>query len=536
MASPSAAWNSIAPAIMAKKPSPNMSDNGEYRVMTLRFEVPLDHMDPLRETLTLHAELVYDYKRASCDDDSAAPHHRPAKPSSSSWNAILRRNKPYILYLCGGPGDGNKHLRIPGLNKFALERGYQVLYVDYRGTGKSQPVVDAATISRFRTAAAQAEYISFFRQDNIARDLEAIRLCLSSTTSPSTKPTPHPLKWTIIGQSFGGWIALTYLSFLPTSLSAIYLTAGLAPITKSPTEVYTALYRRVIARNEAYYRLYPADVPLVRAIATHIFHHGPIRTASAGTAGRAYPVPPTITADGPQGKDRLLTAQSFLTLGRVFGDDAARPTGFERVHRLVQRMAGDLDRGGALTGDTLACYAHRSVESFRLHRRPLYAVLHEAIYVPHRGAAPSAWAALRVGLVAHPGFSWLRDGDFSGDHGDAEGSGGGRLFFSGEMIFPFMLAAGGDEVRVFWEAAEVLSLKRDWGRLYDLDGLMGNREVKVRAMAFESDMYVDFGVSREVGGLVGGCEVVHGEDGWGHGALKEGGKTGVVLGRLFGEE
>ncbi|KAK3332745.1 Alpha/Beta hydrolase protein [Cercophora scortea] len=535
MASQSSTWHSIQPAVMAKKPSPNMGDNGDYSVMTLRFEVPLDHVDPLRETLTLHAELP--------NQDAAVPYHRSRKPLSPSWNAILRRNKPYILYLCGGPGDGNKHLRIPGLNKFALERGYQVLYVDYRGTGKSQPVVDASTISRFRTAAAQAEYISFFRQDNIARDLEAIRLCLANSSNPRPRPKPkhHPppggdLKWTIIGQSFGGWIALTYLSFLPTSLSAIYLTAGLAPITKSPTEVYTALYRRVIARNEDYYRLYPGDAPLVRAIATHIFHHGPkgreddndTTTTNPATLGRYYPLPPS----DPLSRGRLLTAQSFLTLGRVFGDDAAQPTGFERVHRLVQCMASDLDLTGVLSRDALAMYAHRSVESFRLHRRPLYAVLHEAIYLHGSdgpGAKPSAWAALRAGLAAHPGFSWLRDGDFSGD-------GGGRLFFSGEMIFPFMLATGGDEVRAFGDAAEVLSLKRDWERLYDLERLGGNREVRVRAMAFESDMYVDFGVSRETGGLVGSCEVVRGEDGWGHGALKEGGKTGAVLGRLFGEE
>lgn len=47
-----------------------------------------------------------------------------------------------------------------------------------------------------------------FRADNIVRDCEAVRRCLM-TDCPEDKR-----KWSIIGQSFGGFCAVTYLSML----------------------------------------------------------------------------------------------------------------------------------------------------------------------------------------------------------------------------------------------------------------------------------------------------------------------------------
>ena len=58
--------------------------------------------------------------------------------------------------------------------------------------------------------------------------------------------------------------------------------------------------------------------------------------------------------------------------------------------------------------------------------------------------------------------------------------------------------------------------------------------MKVRAVAYQEDMYVDLDLSRHAAGLIGGCELVvcpYRE--WGHGSIKEGGKTRAVLGVLF---
>jgi proline iminopeptidase len=82
-----------------------------------------------------------------------------------------------------------------------------MLFLDQRGTGMSTPIT-AGTLARQGNAVKQAEYLRQFRADNIVRDCEAIRNCLT-TDFPEGKR-----KWSIIGQSFGGFCAVTYLSML----------------------------------------------------------------------------------------------------------------------------------------------------------------------------------------------------------------------------------------------------------------------------------------------------------------------------------
>ena len=50
-------------------------------------------------------------------------------------------------------------------------------------------------------------------------------------------------KWSLLGQSFGGFIALNYLSFFPDALNEVFLTGGLAPIVKDPDSVYEKTIR-----------------------------------------------------------------------------------------------------------------------------------------------------------------------------------------------------------------------------------------------------------------------------------------------------
>jgi len=576
-------WIDIKPAVLSGDPIHHRDDGKKtgFASMTMGFQVPLDHRKPLVKTdiLTLHATLVYAEDSISVTShakDNRGSHHLTAQLDDwfsewvhTHWRRILRR-RPFLVYLCGGPGDGNDHRRIPELNRFALELGYQILYVDYRGTGRSRPFVDGAHLAGVAPSTAdRAAYLSLFRQDNIVRDFEAIRLCLTELVAGDNggnDPPPSSLKkvkWTLLGQSFGGWVALTYLSFLPTSLAAVYLTAGLAPVGKSPRDVYARLYRRVAERNEAYYAAYPEDQDRIRTIASHL---------------RAHSTRYTFRADGYKAARQRLTAQTFMTLGRSFGSASENAT-FQRLHRLVERMVGDIGGGGSgdgeLSEETVDEYAAMQGSSsnrgrknsksgggggggvgkkggsgFRLHERPLYGVLHEAIYC-HSPTVASGWAAQTIGRTYGNGeFAWLGDGDDNDDNDnghdvqqqqkqqqvrDGTRSSSSRLFFSGEMVFPFMLASAGAPLRAFAEAANALAAKTDWPRLYDEEQLARNK-VPVRAVAYPHDMYVDFDLSIETGAKIRNCVVLEGKKEWEHGAIKDGDKSAEVLRMLFGSE
>lgn len=82
-----------------------------------------------------------------------------------------------------------------------------MLFLDQRGTGMSSTIT-ARTLALQGNAVKQAEYLKQFRADNIVRDCEAIRRCLTTDYPEDQR------KWSIIGQSFGGFCAVTYLSML----------------------------------------------------------------------------------------------------------------------------------------------------------------------------------------------------------------------------------------------------------------------------------------------------------------------------------
>lgn len=82
-----------------------------------------------------------------------------------------------------------------------------MLFLDQRGTGLSSTLT-AGTLARQGDAIKQAEYLKNFRADSIVRDCEAIRDVLTQDY-----PTDQR-RWSILGQSFGGFCAVTYLSKL----------------------------------------------------------------------------------------------------------------------------------------------------------------------------------------------------------------------------------------------------------------------------------------------------------------------------------
>ena len=303
-----------------------------------------------------------------------------------------------------------------------------MLLLDQRGTGLSTPVSSPSVAAR-GTPEEQAAYLGHFRADSIVRDAEAIRRELSPNEP-----------WSVLGQSYGGFCALTYLSFAPEGLRAAFFTGGLAPVDRTIDEVYRATYRRVLERNRRYYERYPEDVERARAIVERL----------DGDDVRL--------ADGTR-----LTSRRFRTQGIGLG----MSDGAEKLHYVVERGVGD----------RLLRELERA-ETFEIS--PIYAILHEACYT--QGGA-SRWSAERVRAE----FPEVDDPD-------------APVVFTGEMVYPWMFEDYA-ALRPLRDAAELLAAREDWPPLYDLDVLRRN-EVPCAAAVYAEDMYVEREFSEETAELV----------------------------------
>lgn len=333
-----------------------------------------------------------------------------------------------------------------------------MLYLDQRGTGLSTPI-SADTLALQGDAQKQADYLKHFRADNIVRDCEAIRNTL-------TEDYPSELKkWSIFGQSFGGFCAFTYLSFFPEGLREVFTSGGIPPIGKTADEVYRATFETVIKRNVSYYNKYPEDFHTIHSLGSHIYSSHGLKLPSGGT----------------------LTLQRFLTLGLLFGAHG----GIDNVHNIVLRMDSDIKQFSFITRPTLSAFE----SLLSLDDTVLYAVLHEAIYCERQ--APQ-WAAKRVGQLL-PDFDWI-----DSRHPQKAITKGKPIYFSGEMIFPFMFETY-PELQELSQVAGILAEYKDWPELYDPKQLAKNK-VPVYAASFVDDMYVDFGLAQETLRKVKNCK------------------------------
>lgn len=294
--------------------------------------VPLDHARPDGEQITVFTREV-------------------AAPGGG--------DRPYLLFLQGGPGFEATRPTAPpsGWQKRAVA-DYRLLLIDQRGTGRSTPVGDIPGGS----PQAQAAYMTHFRADGIVRDAELIRQELGVD------------RWSILGQSFGGFCSMTYLSIAPEGLREAFITGGLSPIGRPADDVYAATWRRTIQKNREYFARYPDDATRVREILRRLDDED-VRL--------------------PDG-DRL-TSRRFLQVGLKLGDSA----GFEQIHHLVELPFGS------------RAFLYDAEDSVRFGRDPIYATLHESSYAD---GVPTRWSAART----------IPDEAAS------------ERYFTGEHVFPWM--------------------------------------------------------------------------------------------------
>jgi pimeloyl-ACP methyl ester carboxylesterase len=278
------------------------------------FEIPLDHADGSSERISVFAREL-------------------ARPEG--------RNRPFLVYFQGGPGfeavRPTRNPNHPGWVDRALD-DYRVLMLDQRGTGRSSPIGSLPG----RLPAEQAEYLAHFRADAIVRDAEWIRRALDVE------------RWSVLGQSFGGFCVTTYLSVAPDGLREAFLTGGLPVIGPRIDEIYAHTYANVLARTRRYYERYPADRDRVR---------------------RIYDLVANGELTLPSG-DRL-TWRRFRQLGQLLG----MSDGAERLHYLLELPP---DSPGFL-------HDLESAGSFA--RNPIYAVLHEASWAD---GGTTRWSADRM--------------------------------------------------------------------------------------------------------------------------------------------
>ncbi|KAJ6499243.1 alpha/beta-hydrolase [Mycena sanguinolenta] len=405
------------------------------KVIERFFNLPLDYANPTGEKIRVFARHLIPKNKAKTEEEEA--------------------KLPYLLYLQGGPGFEVDLQGSTGFSGEIHEQGYQTLWLDPRGTGLSTHISPESLPARLKTDQDKADYLKHFRADSIVKDCEEIRKALIGD-----KPNPEDRKWTLLGQSFGGFCIITYLSFFPSGLKEVFIAGGLAPFQHPPDHIYAALVPVLRKRNEIYYKKYPQDIKRIRDIVAYL----EANEVTLPNGGR-------------------LSVSRWLELGIYFGFHG----GIDRIHQIVFRLTNDLELFERPTYKTL-----QIIESnYSFDGNPIYAILHEPLYC--QGIAPK-WSAARV-LRQHSQFSWAHVKSLT----DSE-----PVYFAGEMVFP---DAFDDYVnlRPLKGAAEILANDSSWGPLYDIEQLRKN-EVKVTAATYVNDMYVEFGLAQETASIISNTE------------------------------
>ncbi|XP_020234786.1 uncharacterized protein LOC109814705 [Cajanus cajan] len=431
----------------------------DLRLRDHRFRVPLDHSLGLNSSpkITVFAREVV---AAGKEEQSL----------------------PYLLYLQGGPGfECRQPTESSGWVHKVCEE-FRLILMDQRGTGLSTPLT-VSSMSQFKSADELADFLKHFRADNIVNDAEFIRVRVVPDAGP----------WTILGQSYGGFCAVTYLSFAPQGLKQVLITGGIPPIGGGCTagSVYKAGFEQAIHQNEKYYKRFPQDIKIVQELVNYL--------AEQEAGGVALP------------SGGFLTPRGLQTLGL---SGLGSRTGFESMHYLFEKVWDPTLVPGAPKK-----ISYNFLSSFEkwlnFDTNPLYAIMHESIYC--QGSA-SKWSANSTRTEVEDKFDAIKAA--------REGL---PVLFTGEMIFPWMF----DEIHAlkpFKDAAHILAEKKDWPPLYDVQ-VLNNNKVPVAAAVYYEDLYVSFKLAKETASQIAGIRLWITNE-FMHSGLRDDGSK--VIDHLFG--
>ncbi|KZV37407.1 Proline iminopeptidase [Dorcoceras hygrometricum] len=351
---------------------------------------------------------------------------------------------PYLLYLQGGPGFECQRPTEAGgwISKACL----------------STPLTPSS-MSQFKSAEDLADYLKYFRADNIVNDAEFVRKLLV----PNSKP------WTVLGQSYGGFCAVSYLTFAPQGLKQVLLTGGIPPVRNGCAAdiVYRACYEQVMIQNEKYYQRFPQDIETIREVVDHLSQsdEGGVPLPSGG----------------------ILTPRGLQLLGL---SGLGSSSGFERLHYMFERVWDPI----------LVPGAPKKISYYFLN-----------------AGSSSSWSAHRIRSEFDSQFDAIKSVEE-----------GRPVLFTGEMVFPWLF----DEIHAlkpFKDAAHLLAEKKDWPPLYDILALKNNK-VPIAAAVYFEDMYVNFKLSMETASGIAGIRLWITNE-YMHSGLRDGG--GLVLDHLL---
>lgn len=448
---------------MAAAPPPpgGLVSGPSYRVRGLlltehRLVVPVDRAKSSASG-DVHATLTLFAREASAAD----------KPPTAST--------PWLVFLQGGPGfEAPRPAESGGWIKAASDRGFRILLLDQRGTGLSGRVSAASIAEHPGGAEAAAEYLSHFRAPDIVADCEALRAALGAPP------------WTVLGQSFGGFCSLSYLSLAPAGLACALITGGLAPLAgalpasgaemaSGPADAaYRALLPRWLAASARYYARFPGDAEVVRRVVLFL--------DAAPCGGVATPTGGWLTPSGLQ----------------LLGWGLGGAGGFEALHYLLETA---FEEGAGQGGQPRLSLAFlRGWEaSLPFDTNPLYALLHEACYAD--GGPATRWAAQRARDAAEAASA----GGTGSLDAVALARAGRDVPFTGEAVFPWLFDGAVASLAPLAPVAAALAA-RTWGPLYDAAALAAN-SVPCAATAYYDDLYVDFDLAMQTAARTRGLRV-----------------------------
>jgi proline iminopeptidase len=157
----------------------------------------------------MHRSLYVAVFLAAAGAACTAPRTRPATPPAGEHREVLNGVRHWfrvagaadavpepVVFLHGGPGQGSVHFA--QLVGPLLEPSLRMVYFDQRASGRSDPSPD-----------------SVYTLPLLVADLEALRQALGAP------------RLALIGQSFGGTLALEYAAAYPERVSAVVFVAGL---------------------------------------------------------------------------------------------------------------------------------------------------------------------------------------------------------------------------------------------------------------------------------------------------------------------